>query len=113
MSTFGVSKSGIYYCGNKFIKAALSKYEDIDINMPSTKDEWEDVRHQFEAKTTTQIMRGCVGVIDGCFAPLICSTLKESEGTPRPYYYSGHYQCFGLLNVQAVCTASLCFLSLM
>jgi hypothetical protein len=55
-------------------------------------------------------MRGCVGVIDRFFAPIIlCYTVKESEGNPRAYYYFGHYQCCHL-DVQAVCDASLCFL---
>jgi hypothetical protein len=107
MNTFGISKSGFYYSRNRFLNAVLSSNE-LDINLPATPDDWENVRSGFAAKSANRVLKGCVGALDGFFQPTMCPTVKESCGFPRSYY-SGHYQSYGL-NCQAMCDSRLRFL---
>jgi hypothetical protein len=107
MNTFGISKSGFYYSRNIFLNAVLSSKE-LDIKLPATPDDWENIRSGFASKSANRVLKGCVGALDGFFQPTICPTVKESYGFPRSYY-SGHYQSYGL-NCQAMCDSRLRFL---
>jgi hypothetical protein len=104
MNTFGISKAGFYHMRDKFINAVLT-CPFLDICLPTTHVEWEKTRKGFTLKSVNEVLKGCVGAIDGFFQPTICPTIKESEGFPRAYY-SGHNQSCGL-NCQAMCDASL------
>jgi hypothetical protein len=106
MNTFGISKAGFYWTRNKFINAVLT-CNSLAIGLPTTPVEWENTRKGFALKSGNQVLKGCVGAIDGFFQPTICPTLKQSDGFPRSYY-SGHYQSYGL-NCQAMCDARLRF----
>jgi hypothetical protein len=106
MNTFEISKAGFYYTRNKFLNAVLT-CPFLDICLPTTPVEWEKTRKGFALKSANEVLKGCVGAIDGFFEPTICPTIKESEGFPR-VYYSGHYQSYSL-NCQAMCDASLRF----
>lgn len=106
MNTFGISKSGFYHSRRKFLNAILD-CNALDIGLPTTPEEWEKTRKGFAAKSANQVLKGCVGAIDGFFQPTACPSMKESEGFPRSYY-SGHYQSYGI-NCQAMCDARLRF----
>jgi hypothetical protein len=81
MNTFGISKSSFYYSRNRFLNAVLS-CNSLDINLPTTPVQWEYVRKSFAAKSVNQVLKGCVGTLDGFFQPTIYLTVKESEGFP-------------------------------
>ncbi len=78
-----------------------------ELSAPRTPVEWEKKRKGFAFKSANQVLKGCVGALDGFFQPTICPTTKESDGFPRAYY-SGHYQSYGL-NCQAMCNSRLRF----
>jgi hypothetical protein len=77
MNTFGISKSGFYYSGNKFLNAVLS-CRSLDINLPTTPLQWEKIRKGFSSKSVNQVLKGCMGVLDGFFQPTVCPTAKEA-----------------------------------
>ena len=71
------------------------------IKMPETINELREVANGFEQYSTSQLIRGCVGCIDGYLATTTKPTMKDSNNNPRAFY-SGHYGVYGL-NIQAVC----------
>ena len=103
---FFTSKSECYHCIECFIKAVnTSNY--LDIKLPQTAAEWEEVRKGFADKSSSGLMNGCVGAIDGFLQPII-APWKNEVGNVKAYF-SGHYQSFGL-NCQAACDIRLKFL---
>ena len=62
----------------------------------------------FENISCDKLFHGCVGAIDGFFAPIQQPRVHEANGNPMSYM-SGHYGMFGL-NCQAVCDAHERFL---
>jgi hypothetical protein len=78
MNTFGISKAGFYYSTNKFINAVLT-CNSLDI-CPTTHVEWEKTLKGFTLKSANEVLKGYVGALDGFFQPIICPTIKKSEG---------------------------------
>jgi hypothetical protein len=64
-----ISTSSVYRLKNRFIWA-LSQPDELKIKLPSSADEWEKVRQGFENISSEKLFRGCVGAIDGFFAPI-------------------------------------------
>ena len=102
----GISKSSIHVAKNLFLDAVLACTE-LDIHFPTSNEEFNSIAQGFESKTTANIFKGCVGVIDGFFAPTTKPTMKECFGNQRAYC-SRHYRMYGL-NVQAVADSNLKF----
>ena len=106
-TAYGLSLSSVYRCRNLFI-SAVNKCPELDIKMPLTLSEIEKVAKDFAAVSTANLVRGCVGCIDGFLAITKRPTMKESMNQPKAFF-SGHYGVFGL-NVQAVCDIKCRFL---
>ncbi|KAI2507521.1 nuclease [Fragilaria crotonensis] len=99
-TAYGLSLSSVYRCRDLFI-LAVNRCPELDIRMPATRADMEKVAKDFAAVSTGNLVRGCVGCIDGFLAITKRPTMKESMGKPGAFF-SGHYGVFGL-NVQAVC----------
>ncbi len=104
---YSYSQSSYYRIQDIFLAAVL-KCDDLDIGFPDVAEDLELVRVRFESKSTNQVLRGCVGVMDGLLVRIKCPSVKESNDNPRAYH-SGHYNADGL-NVQAICNSWLRFL---
>ena len=103
----GVSTDTVYKCVYSFLDACL-QCPDLQINMPKSAEEWENVRMTFANRSYRRIFKHCIGAIDGFFQPTQTPTKKDTVGNQRAYY-SGHYKSPGL-NCQAVCDGRLKFL---
>ena len=97
----------MYKCIDEFLDAVL-ECEEISIKMPSSDQEWEDVRCSFAGRSYQRLFKHCVGAIDGFFQPTIVPSKKDTGGNQRAYY-SGHYKSLGL-NCQAICDGRLRFI---
>jgi hypothetical protein len=86
---------------------AVNLAPELDIAMPASPEEWDEIYNQFKRKSTNEIMSGCVGAIDGFFQPTTKPTSKEVANVLA--YYSGHYESYGL-NCQACVKADLQFM---
>ena len=102
-----ISTRSVYRLKHRFIWA-ISKCESLRIKLPDTATQWEQVRCGFENISSNGLFRGCVGAIDGFFAPIQQPRVADSNGNPMSFM-SGHYGMFGL-NCQAVCDAREKFL---
>ena len=102
-----VSSTEVYNCVDCFLDAVLL-CESISINLPSTPNEWEQVRQSFASKSYSRLFNHCVGAIDGFFQPTIVPSKSETCGNQRAYF-SGHYKSPGL-NCQAICDGQIQFL---
>jgi hypothetical protein len=102
-----VSVLSVYWCRDLFI-VAVNASPELDLKMPVTVPEIAKVATDFAALSTANLVRGCVGCIDGFFAISKRRTMMESSGHPRSFF-SDHYGVYGL-NVQAVCDVNCCFL---
>ena len=105
-SDFGISKSSTYVVRELFINAVLS-CPDLDICFPSNLMELNATANGFSRKSSEPIFCGCVGAIDGFFAPIEMPNVKDCFGNQKQCY-SGHYRMYGL-NVQAVVDSNLRF----
>jgi hypothetical protein len=76
MNTFGISKAGFYYTRNTFINAVLT-CPFLDICLPTIPVEWEKRCKGFALKSATEVLKGCVGAIDGFFQLTICEDVLE------------------------------------
>jgi hypothetical protein len=95
----GMSRDASYKSFCSFLDAVNSAQE-LDIKMPSTPEEWNEIYHEYRMKSTNEIMAmaGCVGCLDGFFQrtnkPTKCEVAKVIS------YYSVHYESYGI-NCQA------------
>ena len=49
---------------------AVNSASKLDIKMPSTPEEWDEIYQEYKRKSTHKIMAGCVGCLDGFFKEL-------------------------------------------
>ena len=106
-TSFGLSRAEVYNCRDCVLSAVMNS-ERLQIKMPQSAEEWEEVRRGFEAKSSGGFVHGCVGAIDGFFQKMKCPSWKDAQGN-QDAYVSGNYKAYGV-NCQAVCDASLRFL---
>ena len=104
-----ISTTSVYCLKNRFIWA-LSQVEELKIKLPTNAEEWDLARQGLENISSEKLFCGCVGAIDGFFAPIQQPRVNDAKGNPMSIM-SGHYGMFGL-NCQAVCDACECFLFL-
>jgi hypothetical protein len=76
----------------------------LQMVLPRTANELEDVKKGFESKSTENIMSGCVGALDGFLLLIRMPSRREASNVRQ--FFSGHYQQMGL-NVQAVVDSKL------
>jgi hypothetical protein len=86
---------------------AINSAPELQIKLPTTKDEINFVKESFAQRSTGRVMEGCVGALDGWLCQIQTPAMKH---TPNQLaYYSGHYKCSGV-NVQAMCDGDSRFL---
>ena len=108
-NAYGLSLPSVYRTRDIFIDAVNSCPDLIDrIKLPQTLEEMAAVARGFEEHSTSQLIRGCIGCIDGFLAVTRRPTMKDSNNNPGAFF-SGHYGMYGL-NVQAVCDRQSRFL---
>ena len=95
---FGLSTTEAYRSRNKFIDALLN-CDPLQIRLPTTAIEWEEVRRGFESKSLGGLINGCVGAIDGFFQRTLMLRKKDCANN-QTAYFSGHYEHYGV-NVKA------------
>jgi hypothetical protein len=89
---YGVSYPSVYVITKTFLDA-VNSCTALSIKIPTTNKEKQAVMNGFLEKSEQQLLRGCIGAIDGYLQPC--------DGFPQAYW-SGYYMSYGL-NVQAVC----------
>ena len=102
----GLSRAAGYQAFDDFVDA-VNSHPDLAINFPKSAEEWREVNDGFKAKSSDQIMEGCVGAIDGYFQRIQTPTKKEVGNVIA--YYSGHYESHGV-NCQACVRSDLRFM---
>lgn len=100
-----IGKSTFYACVHRGIKA-INDLDELKLKFPSTELERTKMAAEFKNMSTGNIIKGCIGAIDGMLCPIQAPSSRET-GNVRGYF-SGHYFRFGL-NVQAVCDPKLRF----
>jgi hypothetical protein len=98
--SMGVSLTSVYRCRDIFVYA-VNEAPELRLVFPDSPDAIDWVCKQFESQSLNQLMRGCVGCIDGYLAVTVRPSMADSEHNPGAFR-SGHYGVYGL-NVQAVC----------
>ena len=98
-----VSRSAAYHITYDFLDAVLAAPE-LNIELPKTPNQWNEIRLGFQLKSTDGIIDGCVGCLDGLLQKTIAPS--ASDVTNIRSYYSGHYEHYGL-NCQAEFESSL------
>ena len=101
---FKMPRTEAYRCSSKFLFAVLET-KQLQIKLPQTPDQWNQVKKGFRKKTTRGVLdRGC-GVLDGIFIKIIRPRYAEVSNVRA--YYSGHYEHCGV-NCQDMCDVYLC-----
>jgi len=91
---FGVRTNEAYRSRNKFIDALLN-WDQVEIRLPTTVIEWEEVWKGFESKSSGSIISGCVGARDGFFQRPLTPNEKDCDNNQTAYLL-GHYEHFGV-----------------
>ena len=79
-SYIGVSDSSFYRCRDLFLDAILSSEDPrLAIHWPESTEQYEEIAKAFRAKSTHEIMRNCVGALDGLLIQIRRPTLKETD----------------------------------
>jgi len=86
---------------------AVNSAQELDIKMPSTSEEWNEIYHESRRKSTHEIMAGCVGCLDVFSQRTIKPTKCEVANVMS--YYSGHCESYGI-NCQACVCPNLQFM---
>ena len=102
----GSSRAAAYLAVDDFVDA-VNLAPELNIDLPTTPEEWEEIYEQYKMKSSNEIIAGCVGAIDGFFLRTNKPTSKEVGNVIA--YYSGHYESYGL-NCQACVRADLQFM---
>ncbi len=93
---FHISKASFYRCAGLLIDA-IKKCPELQIKFPTNLEEIRAAAKQFRVLSSENVMRGCIGALDGCFI-----RIKAPASGNVVNYYSGHYEDHGL-NLQACC----------
>lgn len=70
MNVYGVSKTSLYRSRNKFLDAVLN-CDGFKITFPDSEEDLKQVSEDFMLKSSNELIKGCVGAIDGFFQPII------------------------------------------
>ncbi|EEY63252.1 uncharacterized protein PITG_15487 [Phytophthora infestans T30-4] len=107
--TVGISGSSYYRVINETMFAIFGLRE-LKIVFPDSESDREVVMNDFEAISSSGIISGCVGCVDGWLCVIKAPSAEDAGDVNIGRYYSGHYACPGI-NVQAVCDAHCRFIS--
>ena len=73
----GSSRAAAYLAVDDFVDA-VNLAPELNIDLPTTPEEWEEIYEQYKIKSSNEIMAGCVGAIDGFFQRTNKPTSKEN-----------------------------------
>ena len=74
----------------KLLMHAVNAATEFDIKMPRSQEEWNRVSADFKNKSSTEIIAGCVGALDGFFQQT--NKPANTEVYNVRSYYSSHYK---------------------
>jgi hypothetical protein len=97
----GIAKSTFFSCLHRGIDA-VNRCDELAIKFPMERDALNKVALEFQKKSSSGMMDGCVGAIDGWLCQIKVPSASDTANIAS--YFSGHYQCYGI-NVQAACDA--------
>jgi hypothetical protein len=103
----GISQASFYRVVWKTITAIVT-CKALRIRFPRTHEEVTAAVAGFASISTEQVIKNCVGVVDGYL--LRCRVPSKHEAKNVRSFFSGHYQCYGV-NVQAACDHHCRFIS--
>ncbi|KAL7488001.1 hypothetical protein ACHAW6_013595 [Cyclotella cf. meneghiniana] len=89
----GMSLDAAYKAADDFIDP-VNAAPEFDVCMPKTVNEWDEINHGLKAKSTNEIIAGCVGALDGFFQCTNKPSQKEVFNVLA--YSSGHYEYYGV-----------------
>ncbi len=101
------SATSIYRCRDQYIDDILT-CQALAIRFPETPEEINAAVDGFSARSSNNVICGCIRTLDGFLAKINCPSMTDSASS-QDAYFSGHYQCHGL-NVQAACDHKLRFI---
>jgi DDE superfamily endonuclease len=101
----GISRSSFYRCMHQGISLILA-CKELEIKFPSSTIEIEQAATGFRAVSRNEIIKGCVGALDGWLCKI--ETPSASETSNARAFHSGHYNAQGV-NVQACCDSDCRF----
>jgi hypothetical protein len=90
-----------------FFLIAMNSLPGLEIKMRKSREDWDSIYKSFKCKSTSEIMAGCVGCLDGFFQRSMRPSKIEVANVIS--YYSGHYEPYGL-NCQACVKCDLEFM---
>jgi len=102
----GISEPSFYRIVYKCARAILSVNE-LEYHFPETEQEISDAASNFAKLSGPNLVRGCVGCIDGLLLRITAPRARDAQNGKA--YYSGHYRDFGI-NVQAICDSHCRFI---
>ena len=100
-NVYSVSLPSVYRIHDLFINAVNSCLIK-GTKLPETIGEMVTIAVAFERLSTSGLIRGCVGCIDGFLAATTRPKMGDSNNNPNAYYSGHQYGMYGQ-NVQAVC----------
>ncbi|EGZ05951.1 hypothetical protein PHYSODRAFT_320040 [Phytophthora sojae] len=98
-SKSGVSVSAFFDCVHEVVEAIIA-HPDLQLQLPTTLAAQRHAACGFKKFSTSRVIKGCVGAVDGWLCPI--KVPKKKEVTRVRSFFSGHYRRYGV-NVQACC----------
>jgi hypothetical protein len=69
--------------------SAVTLCKRLEMNLPRTVNELEELQRGFELKSTDQAMSGCIGALEGLL--LLIQTPSRKEASNVQQFFSGHF----------------------
>ena len=101
------SAASIYRCWNIFLYAVNVYHCRTSYVVPQDSEEIDKAALVFAKRSTDNIIRGCVGALDGFLALINYPSMATSENNNNGVYYPGHYSCHELNPTSLWSTVSL------
>ncbi len=102
----GISEPSFYRFVYRCAESILA-IPELGYHFPTTEQELSTAASDFAEISMNNLIRGCVGCIDGLLLRITAPRARETANGRA--YYSGHYRDFGI-NVQAVCDSNCRFI---
>jgi DDE superfamily endonuclease len=102
----GISLSSFYRSIHQGVSLILA-CKALDMIFPSSLEEYEEAADAFKSVSRNEVMKGCVGALDGWLCRIETPSAKETSIARA--FHSGHYNTEGL-NVQACCDSKCRFI---
>ncbi|ETM55567.1 hypothetical protein L914_01235, partial [Phytophthora nicotianae] len=91
---------GAFYASIHQVVDALIAHPDLKLLFPTTLPQQRHAARAFKQLSGSQMMKGCVGAVDGWLCPIRVPRKKDVARVSS--FFSGHYQRYGV-NAQVCC----------